>query len=109
MFHYLLIQKKEDRFLAHCLDFDLIVAGPTLEEATRRLDAMITSYVERAYETSDYAALMTVAPERYWEQFADADVLPGHHLEIRVPEVVPMAESTGRVRVQASCAAPIAA
>lgn len=111
MLHYLLTEKSANRFLAHCLDLDLIVAGPSQAEAERRLDVIVKGYVETALRNCDYAALTTAAPPKLWDAFADGEKVEPTNpfLEILVPETVSMADPAGHVRVVASCAAPIAA
>jgi hypothetical protein len=98
--HYLYTKKDNGRVVAHCLDLDLVVGANDDAEAQRRLDALVTCYLEQALSNGNYQALATTAPDKYWEKFSEA-FAAGHvkdrankDLVIRVPAVVPTQPSS---------------
>jgi hypothetical protein len=104
--HYLFTEKRGDRFLAHCLDFDIVVAGPTADETEDRLDALVKIYIEKALHTQNYAMLTTAAPREFWRQYQEAFAARRIRtprrpvLTIRVPEMVLMDDQpSGEIEV----------
>ena len=109
--HYLYTIKVDGRVIAHCLNFDLVTAAPNIDEAEKRLDTLVSLYVERAAQTGNYSALNTAAPERFWEQFSESlragrvrqSIRPT--LQVRVPDVLPMDQPYSTIAVLAATAA----
>jgi len=60
--------KDGDLFIAHCLEFDLVSQGATLEEARKNLADLIFSHVQFAAEKDiEDKSLFHPAPSKYWE------------------------------------------
>ena len=60
--------KDGDLFIAHCLEFDLVSQGATLEEARKNLADLIFSHVQFAVEKDiEEKSLFRPAPNKYWE------------------------------------------
>jgi predicted RNase H-like HicB family nuclease len=115
--HYLFKEKREGRWLAHCLDFDIVTAGITADEAEGRLDRLVRRYIEDALRLQNPTLLMTAAPREFWkryhEAFAAGRMRPSREpLQIRFPAPqVPvltdddLPESSGQVEVLSVAAA----
>lgn len=112
--HYLYTTKRQDRFLAHCLNFDLVTAAQTIEEAEDRLDTLVKLYIESALQRGDYASLNTAAPEKYWTLFTEAmragRVRKSNRsaIEIKFPDVLPIEQTHSTIAVLAATAAAAA-
>ena len=86
--HYLLFQRAENGFVAHCLNLDLVVSGPTMEDASRRLDELVVFHVENILFGGRYQDAFTPAPQEYWDRFtASKELANGSKLVIRVPRL----------------------
>src|SRR6185312_16432245 len=72
--------KEPTRWLAHCLDFNLMVSGATKDDAEARLDTLVREYVVRSFLNWNLAAISAnaKAPGHYWLRFiASAPVFKG--------------------------------
>ncbi len=106
--HYLFTVKPHGRTVAHCLDLDIVTAADDLDEAEKRLDCLVTLQIEGALNTGNYAALSTVAPQKFFETFnacirsGQVRTLKNASLKIRVPEVVPLEHPYSSIAVLAA-------
>jgi predicted RNase H-like HicB family nuclease len=107
--HYLYSLNKRNRYVAHCLDFDLVTAADSLEEAERRLDILVRLHIESFLKSNDLGALNGSAPTEFWNQYTETlrlgRTLPSSTLRIGVPQVVPMHEPYGELPIVAALAA----
>src|SRR5260370_33817386 len=101
--HYLISLNKRRRYVAHCLDFDLVTAADSLKEAERRLDVLVRLHIESFLRSNDPAALNGAAPNEFWSAYTDTlrkgKTLPPSTLRVSVPDVVPMHETYGELPV----------
>jgi len=67
--HYL-VDESEGAVVAHCLDYDLVVAADTQKEAIRRLHFLVRCHVETSRKKCTPSALYHRAPDEYWEKFS---------------------------------------
>ena len=66
---HFLVSESGPKFIAHCLDYDLITSADTYHEAVRRL-AFITAAHSKVGEVKGRGrALLHSAPESYWLKF----------------------------------------
>jgi len=63
-----LIEKSEDsnRFLAVCLELNIITEGKTAKGAEAGMKDAIEMYVESVKEHGDFGSLFRPAPSKYW-------------------------------------------
>lgn len=89
--HYLFVEKT-DRTVAYCLELDLVVAAEDTGEAEKRLNAIVTAQLIRAYTSGNFASLFFRAPQELWEAMERADKLPKKFLKLktRPPMVLPV-------------------
>lgn len=63
-----LIEKQEDVFTAHCLQFDIITEGDTIAEAEEMIADAIFEYIIFAQENNLTKFLFNPAPPEYWQK-----------------------------------------
>ena len=72
--HVVLSREEEKRYIAHCLEFDLVAQGEGLLEAFKNLLDAIKVQAAYAQEMGDLGHLFNPAPVEYWKVLAlDAD------------------------------------
>ena len=72
--HVVLSREEEKRYIAHCLEFDLVAQGESLLEAFKNLLDAIEVQAAYAQETGDLGHLFNPAPVECWKVLAlDAD------------------------------------
>jgi len=60
--------KDGDVFIAHCLEFDLVAQGDTIEEAKTNLADLIKTHIDFSVEKDiEDKSLFKPAPQKYWE------------------------------------------
>lgn len=62
-------------FLAHCLEFDLVEGGETVEAAVRNLVDVTGAHVRYALETGHEEKLYSPAPDKFWRAFFAAQAM----------------------------------
>jgi len=89
--HYLFIEE-EDRTVAHCLDLDLVAVADTTILAEKRLNALVSAQILRAYSSANFDALFFRAPDELWQQMEHATSLPEKFLKLETtpPRVLPV-------------------
>jgi len=91
------------------LDFDLVTAADSLQEAERRLDIIVKLHLESFLQTNDMGALNGTAPNEFWARYTETlrqgKTLPPSTLRVSVPDVVPMREPYGELPVVSAIAA----
>jgi hypothetical protein len=70
--------REGERWIAHCLEFDLVGDGDTKEEALRLLAEAIAVQVDASLEGDNLANLFTPADGEFFQKYAQGkDVLDG--------------------------------
>ena len=89
--HYLFIEK-HDRTVAHCLELDLVAVGEDTTVAERRLNAVVSTQITRAYSSANFEALFFRAPDDLWDAMKRAEKLPKKFLKLETtpPTVLPV-------------------
>jgi len=87
--HYLL-SGADHRYVAHCLDLDIVATGASQDIAVEKLDDLVKAHIEVALATGRLENLSTKAPSSCWRQFIDGERIevPRKTLHIRIPEAV---------------------
>ncbi|MGH9542122.1 MAG: hypothetical protein ACRD2H_09600 [Terriglobales bacterium] len=82
-------EKDSSRFLAHCLDFNIMASGPSRQDAARKLDLMVSAYVFCAFVRDDLAAIrQRKATDVYWTRFYDNKPRPAGTLRVALTDEV---------------------
>jgi hypothetical protein len=66
--HYI-VRPSGGRFVAHCLDYDLVVVGDSQDAALERLNFVVRTHVEVCAKKGTPNPLLHQAPNQYWDQF----------------------------------------
>lgn len=68
----ILVKKSEesDKWLAICLELDIVVEGSTPQEAEKHLQDATKMYLDSVFEDGDFESLRRPAPSEYWKQWA---------------------------------------
>lgn len=61
--------KDGDRYIAHCLELDLVAEGTTTKEAKENLNNLFSSYLQFAKENDIEQFAYHPAPKVYWDKF----------------------------------------
>jgi len=61
---------EQDRWIAHCLQFDLIGDGDSKEDALASLSEAISMQIEATLESQNFENLFTPAEGKYFDMFA---------------------------------------
>ena len=70
---HILIEKEDDMFVAHSLEFDLVTDGYTEEEVKRGIIDALVSQVDFCIENSNIDKIIRPAPEKEWQKFYAGD------------------------------------
>jgi predicted RNase H-like HicB family nuclease len=62
--------RDDSRWIAHCLEFDLLGDGRTKENALESLAAAIDLQLEESFKHNNPSNLFSPAPSEAWEMFA---------------------------------------
>lgn len=73
-----LVTESGSKFIAHCLDFDLVTCADTFHEAVRRLHFVVAAHSRASEKIGNTGASVHRAPEPYWQRF---DELREEHSE----------------------------
>jgi len=109
--NYLFSVNARNKVIAHCLNFDFVVSGDTLEVAERRLDTLVKFHIETFIKSNGMSGLGSSAPKKFWFEYVEClrhggnFVLPSSTLRINIPEVVPMEKPYGELEIIAAKAA----
>ncbi|MEP6535870.1 MAG: hypothetical protein ABJF23_11165, partial [Bryobacteraceae bacterium] len=66
--HYT-VRERQSRFIAHCLDYDLVATGSNQQEALDRLNFLVGGHVEVAAKNGMANPLLHTAPDEFWAEF----------------------------------------
>jgi len=90
-----LISQEAGKYYAHCLAFDLLAEGDTVEEAERRLEEMIFEHIRFFLERNMEPFIFRPAPMKYWEILRM--VKKEHHFLPNIPEGLLKVTSPNRI------------
>ncbi len=103
LLHYFFSLNRRGRWIAHCLNFDIVTAADDLDEAGRRLDVLVKTHIESVLKSNGRCTLSERAPKDFWTRYTNSlragGALPSRTLRIEVPEVVPMPMPYGELEV----------
>jgi hypothetical protein len=103
--HYL-ISETESKYIAHCLDLDLVAVDTTVVAASRKLDVLVKDHIEFSLATGRLGNLNTKAPVQAWNEFNKAKpiTLEPKEILITIPDaaqVVPLVQPGGVLAIDA--------
>jgi predicted RNase H-like HicB family nuclease len=109
LLHYFLSVNRRGKHVAHCLNFDIVATADTMEEAERRLDALVKVHIEGFLKSSGMSGLGEPAPKEFWVHYTDClrqgGALPASWLRIEIPKVIPMDSPYGELEIVSAKAA----
>ncbi|MFQ5751179.1 MAG: hypothetical protein ACE5HI_04215 [bacterium] len=68
---HILIDKEHDLFTAHCLEFDLVADGSTIEQVQKDIMDVCREHIVHCFDNKHLEYLLDFAPKEYWRQFYD--------------------------------------
>lgn len=72
--------QRDDKWIAHALDFDLVSSGKTKAKALEKLRLSVKTYIEYGLTKNWVEDIIFPAPDRYWER-----IPIGHMFETMAP------------------------
>ena len=66
----ILITRKEDKVVAHALDFDIVTVADTEEHATNKLALAVKTYIEYGLSKGWSEDIIFAAPNECWEKLS---------------------------------------
>ncbi len=63
-----LLKKEDNLFIAHCLEFDIVAAAKTKQQAEKDLQDLVIAQIESAFADNDIQSLFHPAPQHFWEE-----------------------------------------
>ncbi|HLD69820.1 MAG TPA: hypothetical protein VJA17_03555 [Candidatus Omnitrophota bacterium] len=96
--HILIVEdKKENVFIAHCLDMDIAAQGKSEKEAVEELKFLIKTQLEYCLENDMLDTAFHSAPKEYWDQFYSGS--QKEFVSMIENHKVPIRELTSRLEV----------
>lgn len=74
--------KEEGAWIAHCLEFDLVGDGDTIQAALQRLTEAIFVQIETSLECDNLANLFTPADGKFFEMFSAGQEIGHGELDV---------------------------
>lgn len=65
---HVIIEKKDDFYIAHCLEFDITADGYTLDDVQENIVTCIKNHVEFCIEMGNFDKILDPAPPEYWNK-----------------------------------------
>ena len=96
--------KDGSRWIAHCLEFDLLGDGRTKEKALESLTASIDLQLEESFKHGNPGNLFSPAPSEAWEMFALGKDTAAGNLSVCIEQLAgqdPKPYSLGDIRLRA--------
>jgi predicted RNase H-like HicB family nuclease len=96
--------KDDNRWIAHCLEFDLLGDGRTKEKALESLTAAIDLQLEESFKHKNPGNLFSPAPSEAWEMFALGKDTAAGNLSVCIEQLAakhPRPYSLGDIRLRA--------
>ena len=66
---HVLLDREEELFTAHCLEFDIVTDGKTKKEVRKNIINSIVSHVSFCLAMNNESKMMNPAPQEYWNKF----------------------------------------
>ncbi|MFQ5823257.1 MAG: type II toxin-antitoxin system HicB family antitoxin [bacterium] len=66
---HVLIEQEEDLYTAHCLEFDIVADGKTIEEVEKNILDAIVSHVGFCVAYNNIDKILNPAPQEFWTKF----------------------------------------
>lgn len=89
---HVILYREDERVMAHCLEFDLVAQGATVDEAYRNLLDAIELQTQYVHEIGDLDNLIQLAPVRYWQMLTRAEPYVPKSNGWALPELVSHAD-----------------
>ena len=64
----IIIEKEEDLYTAHCLEFDIVADGKTKKEAIKNIFISIKNHTDFCLEMGNLDKIENPAPKKYWDK-----------------------------------------
>lgn len=65
----MLIDKEEDLYTAHYLEFDIVADGKTIDQAKKEILSAIVNHVSFCIAVDNVENILNPAPKEYWQKF----------------------------------------
>lgn len=85
---HIILYGEGDRYIAHCLEFDLVAQGDDPEGAFKNLLDAIDLQATYALESGDPGILFNPAPAEYWRMLSEAQKYTPEHNGWSLPKIV---------------------
>lgn len=72
---YVIIEKEDDLYSAHCLEFDLVGEGETIDQAQESIIDNIINHITFAISKGLYDKIIDPAPPEYWNKLLHSKFL----------------------------------
>jgi len=69
IYAHVLIDKEEDLYTAHCLEFDIVADGKTISEAKDEILKAIANHISFCLAMDNKENILNPAPKEYWNRF----------------------------------------
>lgn len=86
---HVIIEKEDELFSAHCLEFDLVGEGHTIKESQRSLLNNIVNYVTYGISNEGFDKIINPAPPEYWNKLLHSERLEDY----KIPPMKPNTNS----------------
>jgi len=63
-----IIEKEEDLYIAHCLEFDIVADGRTEKEAMNNIFESIVNHIDFCLAMGNIDKIENPAPKKYWDK-----------------------------------------
>ena len=70
---HILFEKDNDIYNAHCLEFDLVGEGSSIEDAEKSIVNNIVNYVTFAISKGLFNKIINPAPPEYWNKLQESE------------------------------------
>jgi predicted RNase H-like HicB family nuclease len=84
---HIIFYPEDDHYVAHCLEFDIVAQGDSLEESFRNLLDAVELQTAYALETGDMENLIQPAPSEFWRMLMKSENKPEMPLGLKLPRV----------------------
>ncbi len=72
---HVIIEKEDDLYSAHCLEFDLVGEGETIDQAQESIVSNIINHITFAISKGLYDKIIDPAPPEYWNKLLHSKFL----------------------------------
>jgi predicted RNase H-like HicB family nuclease len=85
---HVIFYSEEGHYVAHCLEFDLVAQGESIEDSYKNLLDAIELQAEYALETGNLENLIQPAPPEYWRMLVKAEYDAEMCAGMKLPEIL---------------------